>query len=196
MKIGFILECSTKGPDADIYPYLANFFCSNLILASPETLGNKQKLIIEGPLVAKTLIEDGCDFVFFIWDRMPKWGGSGKCADHINEIEEGIKQLEIERKKIILCCMDEMLESWLIVDGKYITDYFQQFSITKLNKFGDNKNNSSQSSPKDRILKFNGKYNDYKDNFKIVKSIVDFTMHSRWNSSFKFFREQIEQICN
>ncbi len=30
MKVGFILECSKDGPDAVIYPYLANKFCSVL----------------------------------------------------------------------------------------------------------------------------------------------------------------------
>ncbi|MBS1520578.1 MAG: hypothetical protein JST50_06250 [Bacteroidetes bacterium] len=195
MKVGFILECSPQGPDADIYPYLANIFCKKLELLKPETLINKQRLINEGPLVAQTLITDGCDYVYIIWDRMPKWGRSGKCEDDKNAIEQGLHQLKIDRDKIILCCISDMLESWMIIDGKYITKYFQQFSTHPLQSFGDNKSKSSQVDPKNRITKYNGRYNDYKDNFQIVKLIDDFSMHVRWNESFKFFKESLESIC-
>ena len=42
MKVGFVLECSPKGPDADIYPYLAGeIFCPKVEVAKPETLVNK-----------------------------------------------------------------------------------------------------------------------------------------------------------
>jgi hypothetical protein len=195
MKVGFILECSPQGPDALIYPYLANLFCKKLELTKPETLVNKQRLINEGPLIAQTLIVDGCDYVFIIWDRMPKWGRSGKCEDDIAILEQGLSQLKVNRDQIVLCCISDMLESWMIVNGKYITQYFQQFSTKPIQYFGDNTDKASQSDPKNRITKYNGRYNDYIDNFKIVKLIDDFRMHSRWNDSFKFFKESIESIC-
>jgi len=195
MKVGFVLECSPKGPDADIYPYLAKIFCQNLELAKPETLINKQRLMNEAPLVAQPLISDGCDYVFIIWDRMPKWGGSGKCDEHVAILEQGLVQLNVNRAQIILCCISDMLESWIIINGQYITQYFQQFSPKPLQSFGDNKDRASQFDPKNRIKKYNGKYNDYTDNFKIVQLINDFSMHARWNDSFKFFKESIEFIC-
>jgi len=195
MKVGFVLECSTKGPDADIYPYLANKFCPNLEIIKPETLVNKQRLMNEGPLVAQTLIEDGCDYVFIIWDRIPRWGGTGRCEEHMATLEQGLAQLEINRTKVILCCISDMLESWMIVNGQFITNYFQQFSTKPLQSFGDNKTSAFQAEPKNRIKKYNGKYNDYTDNFKIVKLIDDFSMHARWNDSFRFFKENIERIC-
>ncbi len=196
MKIGFVLECSPKGPDADIYPYLAkNIFCPNLDITKPETLVNKQRLINEGPLVAQTLIDDGCDYVFIIWDRIPRWGGSGRCNEHIALLEDGLTQLAVNRAKVILCCISDMLESWMIVNGQFITNYFQQFSTKPLQYFGDNKDTASQSDPKNRIKKYNGRYNDYTDNFKIVKLIDDFDMHARWNNSFNFFRESVKGIC-
>lgn len=197
MKVGFILECRPDGPDAGIYPYLAKeIFCPSLEIRKPETLVNKQRLIRESPIVAQTLLADGCDYVFIIWDRMPAWGGSAKCQDHKDELEKGLKDLSAaEKSKIILCCIDQMLESWMIVDGRFITDYFQKFSPARLQKFSDNKDSASQSNPKDRITNYNGRYNDYKDNLKIVKSITDFTMHARWNDSFRFFKESVESIC-
>jgi len=195
MKIGFVLECSPQGPDAAIYPYLANFFCETIEVAKPETLTNKQNLISEAPEVAHTLLANGCDYVFIIWDRMPKWGGRGKCEDDILALEKGLMQFEINRRQVFLCCISDMLESWMIVDGRYITQYFQRFSTRQIPPFKDNKEKSSQSDPKNKIKKYNGKYNDFIDNFKIVKIIDDFSMHARWNESFNFFKESIESIC-
>src|SRR4051794_5793561 len=103
MKIGFVLECSPKGPDADIYPWLAIRFCPELEIVKPETLLNKYRVMNEAPLVAQTLLNDGCDYVFIIWDRMPKWGGTGKCEEHISSLEDGIIQLGVNRERIILC---------------------------------------------------------------------------------------------
>src|ERR1700736_6385447 len=118
MKIGFVLECTLNGPDSQIYPWVAQKICPHLEIAKPETLGNKENVIQDGPIVAQTLLEDGCDFVFIIWDRIPKWGTTGKCEDHIKSLQQGIEKLGIDEKKIILCCIDEMLESWMIVNGQ------------------------------------------------------------------------------
>jgi hypothetical protein len=196
MKVGFVLECSPKGPDADIYPYLAGeIFCPKVEVAKPETLVNKENVMNDGPLVAQTLIADGCDYVFILWDRMPKWGGSGNCDKDIAILENGLARLTVNREQVILCCISDMLESWMIINGKFITQYFQQFSPKQLQAFGDNKDKASQFKPKERITKYNGRYNDYTDNFKIVKLIDDFSMHARWNDSFKFFKENVERIC-
>ncbi len=195
MKIGFILECSPKGPDADIYPYLANKFCPGLEIAKPETLVNKQRVLEEGPFVAQTLLNDGCDYVFIIWDRIPKWGGTGKCEEHTKILQDELTQIGVNKERVFLCCITDMLESWMIVDGRAITKYFQQFSPKPLPYFGDNKDRASQVEPKSRIKKYNGRYNDYIDNFKIVRLMEDFIMPSRWNDSFKYFKESVEGIC-
>lgn len=195
MKVGFILECSIKGPDAEIYPYVALRLCPKLEIVKPETLGNKQVLMSEAPLVAQTLIEDGCDYVFIIWDRMPKWGGTGRCSDHIEILEQGLAQLGVDRNRIFLCCISDMMESWMIVNGQPITAYFQSFTTKPLQYFGDNKTAALQADPKNRIKKYNGRYNDYVDNFRIVKLMNDFDMPARWNDSFREFKEYIESIC-
>ena len=189
------MECTPQGSDAVIYPYLVKVFCKKLEIVKPETLNNKKFLINDGPLVTQTLIADGCDYVFIIWDRMPKWGGSGKCEDDIAAIEKGLVQFAVNRDQVVLCCISNMLESWMIVDGKYITQYFQQFSAKPIQHFGDHKDKASQFDPENRIKKYNRRYNKYVDNFKIVTLIDDFSMHARWNDSFRFFKESIERIC-
>ena len=196
MRIGFILECSPKGPDADIYPYLAKLFCPTITIEKPETLVNKANVMNEGAEIAKILLETGCDYVFIIWDRMPKWGGDGNCESHKATVDEKLNALGINKSKIILCCIKDMLESWLLGDGKTITAYFQSFNPThKIETFPDYKSAIDQCKPEQKLSKYNSKYNKFTDNFKIVKMISDFDKIANRNDSFKFFKESVEQIC-
>jgi|ERR1700733_1748829 len=197
MRIGFVLECSAKGPDADIYPYLANLFCSNLELKKQDilTLANKENVMSDGPLVTKILLESGCDYVLIIWDRMPKWGGTGNCEDHKAIILEGLESIGVNKTRVILCCIKDMLESWMLGDGNAITAYFQSFTSHRLIPFPDYKSAVDQSKPEEKLKKYNGRYNKYADNFKIIKHIRDFDKIANRNDSFKFFKESIEKIC-
>jgi hypothetical protein len=201
MKIGFVLECQPKGPDVDIYPYLAKLFCPGLEIEKPETLGNKSYVISEGPEVAKILLESGCDHVFIVWDRMPKWGGTARCEDHIVAMEQGLTELQVDRSKIILCCINEMLESWLITDSRGINNWLAAKTNRKIRSFDDHATQAEQTAPKERIKRYLGehfnkwKYNDYQDNFAIVRHFPDFDRIARRNTSFAHFKESIEQIC-
>jgi len=196
MRIGFILECSPKGPDADIYPHLAKKFCPSADIHSPITLVNKANVMSEGPIVAKTLFEEGCDYVFIIWDRMPKWNGTGKCTDHIASIEAGLDALKINKSRIILCCIKDMLESWMLGDGAAITQYFQNLTTHPIPNFPDYKSEIDQSKPEEKLSRYNSKYNKYTDNFKIVKLIDDFEKIAKRNESFGHFKRSVERICN
>ncbi len=109
MRIGLVLECMRGGPDASVYPYVINKICPNIIIDSPQTLGNKKILVSEGPAVAQTLLENGCDYVFFIWDRKPRWDDGGNCATDSEKISNGLRELQVNIDKVILCCiMKEM----------------------------------------------------------------------------------------
>jgi hypothetical protein len=201
MKVGFILECALAGPDAEIYPYVAKKLCPNVEIAKPETLKNKQNVINEGALVAATLLATGCDYVFIVWDRMPKWGGTGKCADHIAHIDAELDKEKVNKERVFLCCINEMLESWMIADGRGITRWINTKTPHTIPDFGDCKDAASQSAPKDRIKAYlrehynKWKYNDYEDNFDIIKHLPDFERAGRWNASFNEFKKAIEQIC-
>ena len=197
MKIGFILECSTKGPDADIYPYLAKVFCQKIELESPATtFTNKKNLLLEGASAVEILFKAKCDYVFIIWDRLPKFvGGSGKCADDFTSMEKALDNLKLDKTKVIMCCITDMLESWMIADGSVITDYFKQFTNHKLDKFPDYKSETEQMKPEEKLSRYNNKYNKYTDNFKIVKTIKDFNKIAKRNNSFKHFKDSIEGIC-
>ena len=195
MKAGFILECTPKGPDADIYPYVASRLCPTLTIVKPVTLGNKEGVMAEGALNASVLLESGCDYVFIVWDRMPKWGGTGRCADHVAHLEVELIREGVDLARVFLCCIDEMLESWLIADGRGVTTYFQGLTTHNVGIFPDHKKPSEQVNPKNKITRFNGKYNDYTDDFQIVKCLLDFNRVARWNASFGRFKTAIEQVC-
>jgi hypothetical protein len=198
MRIGMILECTSKGPDAIIYPYLAKLFCAMLMINSADiiTLTNKANVMSEGPEIAKLLLNSGCDYVFIIWDRMPKWGGTGSCEDHKKEMSNGLSSSGVDRDKVFLCCIKDMLESWILGDGSAITEYFQSFSPShRLRQFPDYKSAVEQSQPEEKLKRYNKRYDKYSDNFKIVKLIKDFDKISRRNDSFKYFKECVESIC-
>lgn len=201
MKVGFILECSLGGPDAIIYPYVAKEICKALEIEKPETLKDKKSLLQEAPLVAKTLLENGCQKVFIIWDRKPRWKDNlGNCDTDKKTLVDELKNIDVTLEDVYLCCIDEMLESWLIADGEGVTNWINRKTSHTIKPFPDHKA-GSQNAPKDRIkayLKTNyGKwqYNEFQDNLDILKELPDFKKAIKWNSSFAEFANFVNQIC-
>jgi hypothetical protein len=201
MKIGLILECRPGGPDADVYKYVAERLCKKFEIDKPKTLIDKKSLIQEAPEVAQTLIADGCQHVFIIWDKKPRWGDGGDCTTDNAALTNGLNQLGVNMNQIKLCCIDEMMESWLIADSRGFMAWIRSKTNHKLPEIGDHKTKAEQTSPKDRIknyLKANygkWKYNDYDDNLHIVKNFPDFDRTANRNTSFKFFKESVQLIC-
>jgi hypothetical protein len=149
----------------------------------------------EGASVALILLETGCNYVFIIWDRMPKWQGTGNCDHHKEILEQNLDALRVNKSRIILCCIKDMLESWMLGDGASITAYFQGLTTHRLTQFPDYKSEIEQSKPEEKLMKYSRKYNKFTDNFKIVRLIQDFNKIAARNDSFKFFKESIEKIC-
>src|SRR5687768_13714354 len=120
MKAGFVFECQNQGSDEQVYTYIAKLLCTTLEIL-PEnisSLGNKVAVINESAVDVKIMLDNGCDYVFIMWDRMPKWGGTGRCEDHIATLTAHLTTENIDMTKVIMCCIDDMLESWLIADGR------------------------------------------------------------------------------
>ena len=203
MKIGMILECSLSGPDVAVYKYVANKLCPTLEIAKPITKGDKKTLIAEAALEAKTLLDTGCNKVFIIWDRMPRWKEDvkGNCETDQAALAKSLEQLGVNLKHIYLCCIDEMMESWLIADSRGFMTWIRSKTDHKLKDIGDRKAKDEQTSPKQRIENYlrdnygKWKYCDYNDNLPIVKNLPDFERVSSYNSSFRYFKESIERIC-
>ena len=97
--------------------------------------------------------------------------------------------------KVIMCCIDEMLESWLIADGRGVTNYFQSLNHQSP-KFDDHKTRAEQTAPKQRLEAYNGRYNEYKDNLGILHGLnKDYSRAAKWNDSFGEFVNAVQQIC-
>ncbi|MBK8626476.1 MAG: hypothetical protein IPN86_13190 [Saprospiraceae bacterium] len=198
MKVGFVFECQDQGPDELLYTQVAKDLCPAFEISQENIspLGNKHAVINDSALDVAIMIENGCEYVFIIWDRMPKWKlGTGKCGDDIATLIEKLVASRIDMDKVFMCCIDEMLESWLIADGRGVTNYFK--SINHLNsKFPDHKSKADQSAPKQRLENYNGKYNEYKDNIGILKGLnKDYSRAVKWNDSFGEFVNNIQSIC-
>lgn len=197
MKVGFVFECQPQGSDEQVYLYIAKKLCEKfeILPENISSLGDKKTVLQESAMDVKIMLENGCRFVFIIWDRMPKWGGTGRCQDHKTEIAKNLMTEKVDATKVILCCMDEMLESWLISDGRGVTDYFKTFS--RLSPvFPDHKTKAEQTAPKERIKKYNGRYNESVDNIGIVKALPDFSRIEKRNDSFAEFSKAVKEICD
>jgi len=198
MKVGFVFECQDQGPDELLYTQVAKDLCNNFEISQENIspLGNKHAVINDSALDVQTMFENGCQYVFIIWDRMPKWqSGTGKCADDIATLSAKLSTVGVDLSKVFMCCIDEMLESWLIADGRGVTNYFQKINPQNP-KFDDRKTQSKQTAPKQQLESYNGRYNEYKDNFGILKGLNgDYSRAAKWNSSFGEFVNAINQIC-
>jgi hypothetical protein len=196
MKVGFVFECQPQGSDEQVYTYVAKKLCDKfeILPENISSLGDKKTVLQESAIDVKIMLDNGCRFVFVIWDRMPKWGGTGKCSDHKSEITKNLTTEKVDLSKVVLCCIDEMLESWLISDGRGVTNYFKEINHLST-EFPDHKKKTEQTSPKERIKKYNGRYNESVDNIGIVKALPDFTRIEKRNDSFAEFASAVKEIC-
>jgi hypothetical protein len=101
----------------------------------------------------------------------------------------------IDVSKVRMCCIDEMLESWIIADGRGVTSYFQSLTTQKLTSFSDHKKVTEQNNAEDRIKKYNARYNKAVHNLSIVKQLPDFSRAAKWNPSFGEFVNYVNEIC-
>lgn len=197
MKVGFVFECQAQGPDELLYTKVAKDLCNSFEISQENIspLGSKRAVIYESTLDVQTLFANGCEFVFIVWDRMPKWGGAGRCEEDRATLTANLTNVGINMAKIVMCCIDEMLESWLIADGRGVTNYFQRLNHQSP-KFPDHKNKASQTAPKQRLESYNGRYNEYKDNLGILNGLnKDYSRAANWNASFGEYVNAVQRIC-
>jgi len=198
MKVGFVFECQDQGPDEVLYTQVAKDLCNNFEISQENIspLGNKHAVINDSTLDVVTMFKNGCEYVFIVWDRMPKWkDGTGKCDDDKSTLKKNLTGAGVNMDKVIMCCIDEMLESWLIADGRGVTNYFQNIN-RQSPKFDDHKTRAEQAAPKERLSAYNGRYNEYKDNLGILKGLnKDYSRAARWNKSFGEYVDAVNRIC-
>jgi hypothetical protein len=201
MKIGFVLECSLNGPDATIYPDVLKKLCGEAYFLKPKTLGNKRELLSEGHIWVQEFLNQGCDYVFMIWDRKPGWGGNANCDEDKQTIMANLNLLNVPVAKVRLCCIDEMLESWLIADSRGINQLVEKLAHPHPTlPMADNKSNAEQADPCNKISrhfkqnKLRG-FTSFIHSKLIYEYLSDLVKARKWNVSFNEYCIFIEEIC-
>ena len=119
MKVGLILECATDGPDWQVYSLWMKRLLGNNVQVEQSSAVNKKQLVQQAGSRAKNLLAEGCEKVFIIWDLWPAWGETkpDQAAD-VAAIESSLRRAGVTNPCIYLLCVNRMLETLLMVDGK------------------------------------------------------------------------------
>ena len=165
MKIGLILECATDGPDWQVYSLWVKRLLGDEAQVEQSSAVNKKLLVQQAGVRTRDLFAEGCDKVFLIWDLWPAWDQSkpDQAADFA-AIEASLRQAGVTHPCVYLLCVNRMLETLLIADGKALTAVL---GIPKGKKTPGNKNKAStERDPKAYLGKWfkearKGDYSDY-----------------------------------
>jgi hypothetical protein len=126
MKIGFIVECVMGGPESGVLPRLAALINPELE-CEVEPLGSKPKVLNQCGKYAKALLGKlHCDRVVVLWDARPPWQHEEgvDCDPRAEKAKamESLTQYQLEEDpRVILICLIEELEAWLLADGRGVT---------------------------------------------------------------------------
>jgi hypothetical protein len=131
MKIGFVVECSPKGPDDRVMRAIMKVFRpTDTLMVSP--MLNKGKLLAEAPDEVFKLLKGGCDRVFVTWDwhplearwknTVPKRWRPGVCRQEAHELRQKLDAKNISADKAILTVVTQELEAWALADHEAIRE--------------------------------------------------------------------------
>jgi hypothetical protein len=155
MKIGLILECTTDGPDWEVYSGWIKRILGYDAVVEQSSAVNKKILIREAGTRAQSLFAEGCTRVFIIWDLWPAWAAKGAPPNQNND-EVGLKAsltaAGVTNPCVYLLCVNRMLETLLIVDGAALNKVLQ---LPKQKQKPGNLNNAhTQVDPKSYLDKW------------------------------------------
>jgi hypothetical protein len=195
MKVGMIFECGPDGPDKKVCEYLAKKIIPGLEVRS-ETLDVKPNLLAECGSAAAILLNQGCDLVLIIWDLYPAWrqGGEKPCRHEDKEkIHQSLTEAGVDTTKVRTICVEEELESWLLADGRPLSNYLS--STTRPVTIKDNKKPDQIVNPKKQMLKIfdqNGGrvYTDTVHAIKIAEALPDLKRIRR-SKTFMYFAQKL-----
>jgi hypothetical protein len=195
MKIGFIFECGPESPDVQVCRHLTHKLDPTIEFVA-STLDNKKKLIEDCGAVAKVLLDE-CEKVIVVWDLYPAWRERGvrPCRHEDRQaIFQSLQAENIDLDKVILVCIKEELEAWLLADYRAVTAMLQPLKhphpVSRISRFS---NPDNIRNPKKRLTKIftqelgpRRRYVDYRHALLIARQIADFNWIRR-SDSFKRF---------
>lgn len=203
MKIGFIFECGPEGPDVQVCRDLVHKLDPTIEFVS-STLDNKKNLVEDCGAVAKVLLDE-CKKVIVVWDLYPAWRERGvrPCRHEDRQAifqslgAENVDSLgaeNVDLDKVVLVCIQEELEAWLLADHRALTAMLQPLKhphpVSRISRFP---NPDSIRNPKKRLTRIftrelgpGRRYVDYQHALLIARKIQDFTKIKR-SISFQRF---------
>ena len=175
MKVGMIFECGKKGADIKVCEHLAKSLNSDIVPDSVP-LDNKPNLLTECGDIALLLLEGGCERVVIIWDLYPPWGEKGEKPCHKEDREailNSLKKSRVPLEKVVLVCIENELETWLLYDKNAIEHLLSRPTHrVRLEKIKRPQEIINPKSHLMRIFKQHGReYTDYEDAIKIARKI-------------------------
>jgi hypothetical protein len=166
MKIGYVFECGPDGGDIKVLKHLASLIIPNAEF-NYEALSVKTTLLNECGKAAKRLLALGCEKVFIIWDLHPAWkADKGRPCRHEDKeimkvsLNKFFSAKELAKFDIIPLCIEQELESWLLADGRILSDYFSR--PTHKVKIKNESNPDSIADPKAKLIGYFKKHRGVK----------------------------------
>ncbi|MEJ7676534.1 MAG: hypothetical protein WKG06_01390 [Segetibacter sp.] len=192
MKTGFIFECGPDGADVKVIRNLAQKILPQ-IQFEYATMDDKGRLLNECADAAERLFTtDKCERVFIVWDLTPPDKGACRKKDRDTIIAK-LQAKGLPLNRIVLLCIEQELESWLIADGRALSDLLSTAAHPV--KIADIKNPDQKRNPKKalgKILKENRGWYYVDRDFaeSIVTRIPDFS-RLRKSETFKRFHYKL-----
>jgi len=202
MKIGFIFECGPDGPDVQVCRHLVHRLDPTIEFIS-STLDNKKKLIEDCGPVAKALLGE-CEKVIIVWDLYPAWREKGikPCRHEDREaIFQSLQTENIDLDKVLLVCISEELEAWLLADNRAVKAMLQPLKhphvVGKISKFSKP---DHIKNPKKKLTQIftqelgaGRRYLDYQHAKMLARKIADWKRIRR-SDSFRRFALKVAGI--
>ena len=196
MKIGLILECAPDGPDWQVYSLWIKRLLGKEVQVEQSSAVNKKQLVQQAGSRTKNLLAEGCEKVFIIWDLWPAWGtAKPDMAADVSAIESSLRRAGVTDPCVYLLCVNRMLESLLLVDGKALNAVL---GLAKGKKTPGNRNNPrAVADPKAYLDKWfkearRGDYLDYV-HAKQIANQVDFARLRKRTDEFSRLEQGLQQ---
>jgi len=186
MKIGFILECQSDGPDEKVIRCLFRKFEPE-ITGSFAAQGNKANLLRDCGKAARELLADGCKHVVIVWDLHPAdWGNALQQKNRVPCLHEDRERIfatlnasGVERDDVSLVAIKYMLETWLLADSQALAAFLTKQVKREISKQQiGSPNMRTETRPKDKLSKIFEQlgyvaYRDFAHAHKIAEEITD-----------------------
>lgn len=203
MKIGMICECAPGGPDIKIGEHFVRTLVAGADFVG-STMTNKANLIRECGGVARMLLEkERCDVVFIVWDLAPAWPDMKEKRCRFRD-KEGIRRSFLATygqgtppwDRIVLICIEQMLESWLLADGGAVIEHVRR-PTHEPPRFKDVRHPDQEKDPKSRLINYfrqaGRTYNEHVDAFPLAKNAS--LSKLRRSESFQRLENKLSQLA-